>query len=35
MTGKKGGADNHQLTVALTFDFDAESYWLFSAQLRE
>jgi len=32
MTGKAGSADNHQLAVALTFDFDAESYWL-SAKL--
>lgn len=28
MTGKAGTADEHQLAVALTFDFDAESYWL-------
>jgi peptidoglycan/xylan/chitin deacetylase (PgdA/CDA1 family) len=28
MAGKTGSADDRRLTVALTFDFDAESYWL-------
>lgn len=30
MTIKPGTADNHRLTVALTFDFDAESLWLYN-----
>ena len=33
MAGKAGSADNHRLTVALTFGFDAESFWLFSAKV--
>jgi len=32
MAGKAGSANNHRLTVALTFDFDAESFWLYEAQ---
>ena len=32
MAGKAGSANNHRLTVALTFDFDTEPYWLFSVQ---
>lgn len=29
MTASPGTSDNHRLTVALTFDFDAESVWLY------
>ena len=32
MAGKAGSVNNHRLTVALTFDFDAESFWLYQAQ---
>jgi len=29
MIGEAGSANDHQLTVSLTFDFDAESFWLY------
>ena len=32
MTAKPGNALNHRLAVALTFDFDAESFWLYSTK---
>ena len=32
MAGKAGSTNDHRLTVALTFDFDAESCWLFPVQ---
>jgi peptidoglycan/xylan/chitin deacetylase (PgdA/CDA1 family) len=32
MAGKAGTVDNHRITVALTFDFDAESIWKFMNQ---
>ena len=33
MERKAGSVEEHRLTVALTFDFDAESYWVGSAKL--
>lgn len=33
MVGKAGSADDRRLTVALTFDFDAESYWVGTAKM--
>ena len=32
MAREAGSADNHRLVVALTFDFDAESLWLFATK---
>jgi len=33
--GKAGTVDDHRLAVTLTFDFDAESYWLFVAKMTK